>query len=274
MAQGPAPGADRDGRRRRTAVSAPRVWRRPAARGRPSLVIAPRPDYDTAESRTVYRPGPRRGGRAARLAPSAACAPGRARYREARDEARARGSPTPSVHTTMHTTTGGLPEGLSMPCQARASFLQAARQGVRSWGRAILLKSLSSTLDYDRHYTTMHSRWTIGRQAGLRRVPEILTSWPARYGVTAVSARTGGGARGSDTVIGVSAGRVAPSWPPPFAPYTHSHSSLTHMIYQLSRFPRAARLIHGLKCMMHVAAYDRRINVQPRNRVYICINAS
>ena len=32
------------------------------------------------------------------------------------------------------------------------------------------------------------------------------------------------------------------------------------MIYQLSRFPRAARLIHGLKCMMHVAAYDRRIN--------------
>ena len=39
--------------------------RGPAARGRPSLVlvIAPRPDYDTAESRTVYRPGPR-GGRA------------------------------------------------------------------------------------------------------------------------------------------------------------------------------------------------------------------
>ena len=58
-----APGG-RPGRRRRTAVSAPRVWRRPAARGRPSLVIAPRPDYDTAESRTVYRPGPRRGGRA------------------------------------------------------------------------------------------------------------------------------------------------------------------------------------------------------------------
>ena len=57
-----APGG-RPGRRRRTAVSAPRVWRRPAARGRPSLVIAPRPDYDTAESRTVYRPGPR-GGRA------------------------------------------------------------------------------------------------------------------------------------------------------------------------------------------------------------------
>ena len=47
-----------------------------------------------------------------------------------------------------------------------------------------ILKSLS-TLDYDRaHYTTMHSRWTIGRQAGLRRDNDFMA------GKTAVSARS------------------------------------------------------------------------------------
>ena len=56
----------------------------------------------------------------------------------------------------------------------------------------------------------------------------------------------------------------------PSLPIRNSHSSLTHMIYQLSRFPRAARLIHGLKCMMHVAAYDRRINVHaPKSCLYL-----
>ena len=51
-----------------------------------------------------------------------------------------------------------------------------------SWGRAIILKSLS-TLDYDRAHYTAQSRWTIGRQAGLRRDTDFMA------GKTAVSAR-------------------------------------------------------------------------------------
>ena len=61
-----------------------------------------------------------------------------------------------------------------------------AKHGL-SWGRAIILKSLS-TLDYDRaHYTFYaQSRWTIGRQAGLRRDTDFMA------GKKAVSARSFG----------------------------------------------------------------------------------
>ena len=241
------------------------MWRRPAARGRPSLVIAPRPDYDTAESRTVYRPGPRGGRAESGTERRVRARPGEI-PRGPRRGARERVPDTLGAHDHAHDCRR------DSLCHAKLE-LQAAQAGRYRWGRAIILKSLSSTLDYDRHYTTMHSRWTIGRQAGLRRVPEILTSWPARYGVSPGDGRFGENRErhGDRCECRPLLASRRPSFP------IRTPTRVLHMIYQLSRFPRAARLIHGLKCMMHVAAYDlgeSDRNHDHRNRVYICINAS
>ena len=88
----------------------------------------------------------------------------------------------------------------------------------------------------------MHSRWTIGRQAGLRRVPEILTSWPARYGVSPGDGRFGENRErhGDRCECRPLLASRRPSFP------IRTPTRVLHMIYQLSRFPRAARLIHGL----------------------------